>query len=154
MISHALIRNTVIPLVFIGYLFNEYIEDKRFDYVFYFLSIGCAVALPLTIFYALLGYTPVNHWITPTWRSIISPIQYLAFINVINYTMFKNTKIVPYCESVPYSFTLAVISAAAVGYLYEIPRWLQWDLRSVFRTARTSIIILDFGMVSVFLHLK
>jgi hypothetical protein len=92
--------------------------------------------------FAVLDYNPIS-LVFDSWRDPYSPLQYLVYV-VITMRIVESRTL-----DIGYSTTLSVISAAAAGYLYEVPRWLQWGIWDLFRTAKTSVIIIDWGMLCV-----
>lgn len=143
MIPHALFRNTVIPLFMLAYLVNRYTKYSL-DEVFKWLTFATVSAIPLYTICTLFGVNVVTLVLESTWRSILSPIQYLIYIWLVNRRLFQNT------GDSSYSYTLSVVSAGVVGYLYEVPRWVLRDgLSGLFRTARTSFLVVDFGLLAV-----
>jgi len=140
MITHALLRNTLFPVFLLAYLFNK---KGRFDQHYWGLYVLSLVTMLTYFVFVLFGLNPITYIIHSTWRQPHSPLQYLVYITIIARLAEHRT------HDIGYGYTVAVVSAGAAGYLYEVPRWLQWSIWDVFRTAKTSIIILDWGMICV-----
>lgn len=139
-ISHALVRNTLIPLVLGVYIATS--GTREYDWV-YVHGFVCTVLLaPVYILSVLFGYDPLS-WFVASWDNPWSLVEYLVYGLGALLVLFRRT------FDHRFSFTLSVVSAGAVGYLYEVPYWLHSGVWSLFRTAQNSLIILDWGMLCV-----
>ena len=143
MIPHALFRNLIVPLFMSIYLIDETTE-LDFDQFFKWFSLLTLLAIPGYLGFLLLGVNPFSLIVYPSWTSWISPMQYLVYTSLLSRVLYDRT------DDSSFSYCLAVVSASVVGYLYEVPRWLIMDgFWGLFRTARNSLLVLDFGMLAV-----
>ena len=142
MITHALARNLVVPF-FLGLNIIQIYSNRDMEKTYNFFSKISLLLLPTYLFMIFLGYNPIQWFITETWTSKYSAIQYLTYIPLANSQTYGNT------GKRSLSLTLAVISVAAAGYLYEGPRWfMRGGVLELIRTAKTSFIVFDFGMIA------
>jgi hypothetical protein len=141
-ITHALLRNTLFPMLFLAYYWNHN-KNGEYDTYYWGLYVLSLVSMCIYFGFAVIGYNPLNNLIPSTWRDPYSPLQYLVYITIIARVAEHRT------HDIGYAYTLAATSAGAAGYLYEVPRWLQWGLWDIIRTARTSLIVVDWGMMCV-----
>lgn len=142
-IPHALFRNVVIPTFMTFYLVDEH-TDLDLDQLFKWATFLTAFSVPVFLVCYLCGYNLFTLIVYPSWTSWISPIQYLVYISLVNRLLHDNT------DDSSFSFCLSVISASVAGYLYEVPRWIIRDgVLGLFRTAKMSFLVLDFGMLAV-----
>ena len=142
-IPHALFRNILVPMFMLIYLVDTY-TDLDFDQFFKWSGFAVLTSIPVYAVLALYGYNLIDVVVSQSWTSWLSPVQYLVFVFFVNRRVHDVT-----CDS-SYSFCLSMVAAAVSGYLYEVPRWIMRDgLFGVFRTAKMSFIVLDFGMLAV-----
>ena len=133
----------MVPLFMFIYLVDEYTE-LDFDQFFKWGGFAVLTSIPVYTVFALWGYNLVDLVVSQSWTSWLSPVQYLVFVFIINRRVHDMT------GDSSYSFCLSVVAATVSGYLYEVPRWIIRDgVFGLFRTAKNSFIVLDFGMIAV-----
>ena len=123
------------------YVINTKIKGS--DYFFTAAVKVTAVSIPLTYILYHLGVNPFDY-LQRTWTTLRTPIQYLSFILLTYIHTYTKT------NDIPYSFTLAIHSASAAGYIYEIPRFLVLQgLSGVFRFNKYSPIRIEYSIFAI-----
>ena len=126
------------------YLIQKY-TGRSYEKLYKILIWGSLALIPVYTLFVVTGYQPITWIVNPTWTSNYSIMQYLVYLGLTNLMLYRRTR------SYVYSFTLSIISAASIGYLYEVPLWLErGGVFELIRTAKNSFIVLDFGMLAVF----
>lgn len=129
MISHAFFRNTALPLIYLAYVFFNK-NQSLYKHVIH----ASIIAAPLTYMV-----------ITKTWEKPGSFIQYYILYIYLLYIIDQKDS--------SYRFTASVCTVAAVGYFYEVPKWLAIDILEPIRSSRHSLVLFEWGFLSAILYL-
>ena len=133
----------MVPLVMAMYLFQKY-TGRSYEKLYKIFTLGSLALIPVYSLFVVTGYQPITWIVNPTWNSSWSTMQYVVYIGLTGIILYWKT------SNYVYSYTLSIISATTAGYLYEVPLWLErGGVLELFRTAKNSFIVLDFGMLAV-----
>jgi len=135
MIKLSLLREYVALIILLLYVVNK-ASNFSYDYVFNYIKMGLILSMPvLTLYPNLLG-----------WKHASTPVTYIIYILIIDYIV--NNKI----NHISYSLTYSVHLASLVGYLYEIPWWVNKGA-SFIRWTKDSFMLFDYEFISLFVIL-
>jgi len=128
MFSHAFIRNVGLLIFYIGVMVIRRIQyQDQIGKLCIWLSILCSPFLYLLF---------VGH----TWEQTGSPIQYYATYLIILYLNRENEALDRLVKS--------VASTVAIGYLYEVPKWIAISPLELIRSSQYSPVLFEMGFVS------
>jgi len=134
MFSHAFIRNLGLLGFYIGVLVIRRTRySDQVGRLGIWLSILCSPFL-----YVLF----VDH----TWEQTASPVQYYVIYLIVLYLNHEEPPLSRLVKS--------VASTVAIGYLYEVPKWIAISPLELIRSSQYSPVLFEMGFVSALIYLR